>query len=128
MKIATREQIVRVLRKVFEDNRVVSSQKKLRKLVSSYLKTGNETYHVSAKRLRKLAIKEKLASVKIRSREGDPDKVLARCPVCDSDLNRVRNFTIWGGEVTIEYTCPTCGYWTGKRKRIPTKYIFHASR
>ena len=126
MKIATREQVIRALKKVFEENRIVSSQKRLRELVSSYLKKGEEVYHVSEERLRKLAIKEKLATVEIYSREGNPEKILAKCPVCGSNLDEIKNLTIWGGEVTIEYVCQTCGYWSGKKKRIPTKYVFHA--
>ena len=53
MKVATREQVIRALKKVFEENRIVSSQKRLRELVSSYLKKGEEVYHVSEGRLRK---------------------------------------------------------------------------
>ena len=37
----------------------------------------------------------------------------------------VKNLTIWGGEVTIQFQCSDCGYWTGKKKRIPTRYVFH---
>jgi len=123
--IPTDEQIITALRKVFSDYRTIQSQRRLKVLVEKQLKSLKKQYHVSEGRLRKLVLTKKLARVEIHSREGDPHKVLVRCPVCDSHLNRVKNLTIWGGEVTLEFRCSFCGYWTGKKKRIPTLYVFH---
>ena len=32
--------------------------------------------------------------------------------------------TVFGGTVTLGYRCSRCGYWTGLRKRVPTRYVF----
>jgi len=120
MKIATDAQVLRALKVVFRKQKVINSQRKLKKLVAHHLKAK-----VSERRLRILAINSGFIKIEIHSREGNPEKVLTKCPVCGTSLKRVKNLTIWGGRVTIEFSCPLCGYWTGKRKRIPTRYVFY---
>jgi len=102
------------------------SQGLLRKLVNEELNKGRDIYGVHAERLRKLVLSNHIATVEIHSRAGDPKKSFAVCPVCNSPLKRVKNLTIWGGVVTIEFQCSSCGYWTGKKKQIPTRYVFHS--
>jgi C4-type Zn-finger protein len=53
---------------------------------------------------------------------------MTKCPVCGGSLKNVKNLTIYGGKVTIEFSCKNCGYWTGKKKRIPTRYVFHLKK
>jgi predicted RNA-binding Zn-ribbon protein involved in translation (DUF1610 family) len=122
------EQVVSALKKVFKKYRTVNSQNKLRKLLIQELNTKKKKFGISESRLRNLAIKSDFVKLEIHSREGDPKKMLVKCPVCGSSLKRVKNLTIWGGKVTIEYKCPNCGYWTGKKKRIPSRYIFHLKK
>ena len=119
------EQVVSALKKVFKKYRTVNSQNKLRRLLIQELNTKKKKFGISESRLRNLAIKSDFIKLEIHSREGDPKKMLVKCPVCGSSLKRVKNLTIWGGKVTIEYKCPNCGYWTGKKKRIPSRYVFH---
>jgi uncharacterized protein with PIN domain len=120
-RIPSDERVERALKKIFEKYRTVSSQSRLKELVDKELKR----YRVSPPRIRKITISSNVAEIEIHSREGDPDKILTRCPVCTSSLKRLKNLTVWGGEVTIEFRCNRCGYWTGKKKRIPTLYVFH---
>jgi hypothetical protein len=122
------EQVVSALKKVFKKYRTVNSQNRLRKLVIQELNTKKKKFGVSESRLRNLAIKSDFVKLEIHSREGDPKKMLAKCPVCGSSLKKVKNLTIWGGKVTIEYKCSNCGYWTGKKKRIPSRYVFHLTK
>ena len=119
------ELVETALKKVLKKNRTVQSQKKLKHLIIKELDTKKKTFGVSEGRLRKIAINSNFVKLEIHSREGDPKRLLAKCPVCESSLKRVKNLTIWGGEVTIEFSCLNCGYWTGKKKRIPTRYVFH---
>jgi uncharacterized protein with PIN domain len=126
--IASDEQIKKALKKVLTKFRTVSTQIRLKKLVSKKLNTKKIKYGFSDSRLRKIAIKSDFVKLEIHSREGDPRKTLNKCPVCSGNLKRVKNLTIWGGEVTIEFRCPKCGYWTGKKKRIPTRYVFHLKK
>lgn len=122
------EDIEKALNIIFKKTHTVNSQKDLKKLVEKELKTKNKKYGVSGKRLRHIAINSDFINLDIHSREGDPKKILTKCPVCESTLKRVKNLTIWGGEVTIEFRCLKCGYWTGKKKRIPKRYTFHLNK
>jgi transposase-like protein len=123
--IASDEQIRKSLDHVLKKYRTINSQFKLRNLVNDDLKSNRIKYTVSPQRLRNIAVQSNFVKLEIHTREGDPKKIMTKCPVCSSSLNRVKNLTIWGGEVTIEFNCSKCGYWTGKKKRIPTRYIFH---
>jgi len=126
--IPSDEQIENALKKVLSKFRTVQSQTKLKTLVTTELDTKKKAFGISGSRLRDIAINSDFVKLEIHSREGDPKKILSACPVCRSSLKRVKNLTIWGGEVTIEFRCTCCGYWTGKKKRIPTRYVFHLKK
>jgi predicted nucleic acid binding AN1-type Zn finger protein len=126
--IPSDEQIASALRKVFEKVHTVQSQSRLKELITEELNTKKESFGVSGTRLRNIAIKSDFLKLDIHSREGDPKKIMNKCPVCGAVLKRVKNLTIWGGEVTIEFNCSNCGYWTGKKKRIPTRYAFQLKK
>ena len=126
--IASDKQIETALKNVLSKFRIVHSQTKLKKLVNDELNSKKKKFGVSGSRIRNIALNSDFVKLEIHSREGDPKKILNKCPVCESSLNRVKNLTIWGGEVTIEFRCNKCGYWTGKKKRIPTKYVFHLKK
>jgi len=126
--IPTDEQINTALKNVLKKYRTINSQHKFKQLVTKELATKKEKYAVSGTRLRHLAINSDFVKLEIHSREGDPKKTMNKCPVCHGGLKRVKNKTIWGGEVTIEFSCNKCGYWTGKKKRIPKRYVFHLKK
>ena len=126
--IPSDDKIKAALENVLKKFRTVQSQHKLTKLVKKELDTKKENFGVGGSRLRNIAINSDFVKLEIHSREGNPKKLMTKCPVCRSTLKRVKNLTIWGGEVTIEFSCPNCGYWTGKKKRIPTRYVFHLKK
>lgn len=126
--IATDKQIESVIKKIFKKFRTVNSQSKLKNLVEKELNPRKKKFGVTGSRIRNIALNSNFIKLEIHTREGDPKKLMFKCPVCKSDLHRVKNLTIWGGEVTIELNCKKCGYWTGKKKRIPTRYIFHLKK
>jgi hypothetical protein len=123
--IPSDEEILGAVTKVFTKNHKVISQHKLKKLVEKELQRKKQQVHVGEPRLRTLVLNSGLVQVEIHTREGDPDKIMHKCPVCGGSLTRVKNQTIYGGEVTLEFRCGQCGYWTGKKKKIPTLYVFH---
>ena len=123
--IPSDDQIKDALRVILKKFRVVQSQNKLKNLVKKELDTKKQKYGITGNRIRNVAINSDFIKLEIHSREGDPKKIMNKCPVCNSVLKRVKNLTIWGGKVTIEFNCPNCGYWTGKKKRMPTRYVFH---
>jgi len=124
-QIPSDEKILGAVQKVFKKYHTVSSQHQLKKLVEKELQSKSQQFHVSGPRLRKVILASGFIQVEIHTREGDPDKILYKCPVCGNPLQRVKNQTIYGGEVTLEFRCEHCGYWTGKKKKIPTLYVFH---
>jgi hypothetical protein len=124
-QIPSDNDILGAVEKVFQKYHTVTSQHLLKKFVENELQNKKKQFHVSQTRLRTLVLNSGLVDVEIHSREGDPDKILHKCPVCGGPLQRVKNQTIYGGEVTIEFRCDLCGYWTGKKKKIPTLYVFH---
>jgi len=126
--ISSDDQIKSVIKKVLKKFRTVNSQNKLKKLVEKELNTKKKKFGITSSRLRNIALNSNFIKLEIHTREGDPKKLMSKCPVCRSDLHRVKNLTIWGGEVTIELNCKKCGYWTGKKKRIPTRYVFHLKK
>jgi len=126
--IPSDEEILGAVKKVFQKYHMVSSQHKLKKLVEKELQTKKEQFLVSESRLRTVVLNSGFVSAEIHTRDGDPDKILHRCPVCKGSLQRVKNQTIYGGEVTLEFRCALCGYWTGKKKKIPTLYVFHLKK
>jgi uncharacterized protein with PIN domain len=126
--IPSKNQIENALNEISKKFNTVDSQKKLKELIEKEINVNEEFYQISGPRLRSIAIESNLIKLEIHSREGDPKKSLSRCPICKNNLNRVRNQTIWGGKVTLEFRCRKCGYWTGKKKRIPTRYVFHFNK
>lgn len=123
--IPSDDDILGAAEKVFQKHHTVTSQHLLKKFVENEFQIKKKQFHVSETRLRTLVLNSGLVEVEIHTREGDPDKILHKCPVCGGPLQRVKNQTIYGGEVTIEFRCDLCRYWTGKKKKIPTLYVFH---
>jgi C4-type Zn-finger protein len=80
-------------------------------------------YSASPARIRQLAAKTGFVS-EIHSRDGE-EEARDRCPVCGSKLKKVKSLTLWGKKVTTGFACTVCPYRTGKKKQIPTRYIFH---
>ena len=114
-----RESLVRV----FSTRPMVESQRRLKALVEKDLK-GEEKYRVGEPRLRVIAIESGLVNLEIRCRDTLEMRSLIKCPVCGERLQKVRNMTVYGGTVTLGYRCPRCKYWTGLRRRVPTRYVF----
>ncbi|MCU0852219.1 MAG: hypothetical protein MUC90_03035 [Thermoplasmata archaeon] len=102
----------------------VSSQRKMTELVLKELHRHDTDYAVSEERVRRLALKNDLATVEIHGRDSREKTKAGACPVCGGKTKRLRNQTVYGGTVTFGYKCSSCGYWTGLKHRVPTLYIF----
>ncbi len=121
--IPSQERILRALGKVLGKRRVISSQRELKSLLDRAM-SGDGEYRVSGPRARRIAYGSGLVDMEIECRETQELKSLFNCPVCSHRLKLVKNMTVFGGTVTLGYKCPHCPYWTGIRRRVPTRYIF----
>ena len=88
------------------------------------LKKLNPLYKVSGPRVRRAALRSGLIRLEIHCRETTERRAIYKCPVCSTKLKQVKNQTVYGGTVTLEHRCPGCGYWTGVKRRVPTRYVF----
>jgi len=120
----TDTEIVDAVKDALRRQGVVNSQRKMRELVLKELRRHDPDYSVSETRVRKLAIKNKLAIVSTKGRSSKQRTIANACPVCNGKMKRTKNLTLYGGTVNMGYKCQVCGYWTGLRKRVPTLYVF----
>src|SRR5687767_7871755 len=117
--------ILEAARRVLQSAKSVVSQREMHIQVLRELRQADSKAAVTPARVRRVLATQPFVRLELRARKGPKEKVLTRCPVCGTRLERVKNQTLFGGEVTLTLRCPACGYWTGKDKRIPTLYIFH---
>lgn len=123
--IPSDEEIEDSLRYVMRRTRGVNSLQKLRKLVLKELRNYDPEYTVSSKRLRKIAVTAPFINTEIDARKAEKkDSLRGKCPVCENDLERTKNETLFGGSVTLGYECEECPYWTTLKRRVPTRYNF----
>ena len=117
------EEVVATLVKVILGEGTVSSQKRLAELVNGELGEGR---HVTAERIRVLAVRSGLVGIAIRARIDGETGELDRCPVCRSKLRRTTNRTLTGTTASTGYKCTRCPWWTGREMRVPQHYTFTA--
>lgn len=127
-KIPNDEDILRSIKNVMHNVGVVNSQSKLKDLVERDLWETDRDYRVGPRRLRTLALSSPKIGVEIHYRESKEKKTGNKCPVCDHSLRYVKNKTIFNGIVTVGYECTNCSYWTGMKRRVPTRYVFTLRR
>jgi DNA-directed RNA polymerase subunit RPC12/RpoP len=117
-------EILEAIRDALQRHGVVNSQRKMTGFVLKELRRHDSDYSVSEERVRRLAIDNGLAKVEIHARESDKKTSARDCPVCGGKTFKIKNETVYGGTVTVGYKCKTCGFWTGLKQRVPTRYIF----
>jgi hypothetical protein len=123
-KLAGDESILEALRSALESQKQIISQRELRERVIRELHKVDPGLTASGPRLRRLAITSGLAKVEIEWRETEKKTARARCPVCGSALRPTRNETVFGGSVTLGFSCPLCPFRSTMRRKEPTKYVF----
>jgi len=122
-RVPSDERVRESLARIFSTRQIVDSQRKLKQIVEKDLK-GDEKYRVGERRLRLLTIESGLVDLEIHCRDTNEMRSLVKCPVCGERLKKVRNMTVFGGTVTLGYRCDRCHYWTGLKRRVPTRYVF----
>ena len=124
-QIPPEEDVIEATKKIMEERGIVNSQKKLHGLVVKELKKMAPDFKLSEERLRIIALSMDSISIDIYTRESEEESIsLEECPVCYGEMKQVRNETIYGWKVTLGKVCKNCPYWTGRKKKIPTRYVF----
>ena len=118
------EEVEHSISAVLRREKKLPSESRFLSLVRRELKRKDKEYTISHERLRRVALRSGLCKVTIHTREAPGRRPMARCPVCNTHINPVKNETIFGGSVTLGYECPFCGYWTGMKRRVPQRYVF----
>ncbi|MDD5503577.1 MAG: hypothetical protein PHH26_09005 [Candidatus Thermoplasmatota archaeon] len=124
-KLPKDEEILAAIIAVINRNRTIESQNRLRQLVVDELQKNDPEYTTTPEKVRLLALRSGHVRVEVKTKEDDVGKP-TKCPVCRTTMDRLKNKTLTGGTVTVEWRCPMCKYWTGKKLRIPRHYTFYA--
>lgn len=117
-----------VLVEVVDRSGGVRTLNRLVDLVGQALARDDPRYRVSGERLRRIAVTSEAIRVQIHTRRSPSRRLQKSCPVCGSRMKRLENETLSGTRVVLEARCPTCPYWTGRARRIPTRYVFQSRR
>lgn len=118
------EEIVATVVQVILREGTVSSQTRLAELVNDELPRAS---HVTAARVRVLAVRSGLVGVAIRARTDGPAPAdLKACPVCRSKVKKTVSQTLMGGTTSTGWRCTKCPWWTGRDLRVPQHYTFSA--
>lgn len=121
--IAPDERVLEALRRALGREPVVESQHRLARLVRDELARDVDEWRVSEERVRRLALESGLAVLTVVT--GTTDRPAPQvCPVCGSDLERVRNRTLAGEEAVVGTRCPRCPYRSGSHHEVPLRYGF----
>jgi len=124
--IPSEEMVRQTILKVLEGNVTISSQTRFHSLILSHLKNvnGGKRFRLSARRLRRISAVMDNVDLIIHCREGKTTFRGSRCPVCGSEMIDIKNQTLYGWTISTGKHCETCHYWSGKKKRIPVRYVF----
>jgi hypothetical protein len=124
-KVPSEDDIIEAIQKAMTGNNIVRSQTELRALVQAELKTKDPAFSITNERLRRIALEKVGLAIEIQGRDLEGGPPLVKCPVCKSPLKATKNVTIYGGTVNLGFTCTKCPYWTGVKRRVPTRYTFY---
>ena len=105
----------------------VASQRELLHAVRRRLRSEDPLAALGAPRLRRILLATPGIRVEVEYAERAPSAPPAACPVCGASVVPIRNRTLDTAPVVLGVRCPTCGYWTHRRRRVPVRYSFRSS-
>jgi hypothetical protein len=123
-KVPTDEEVMEAINKVMSRDHIIRSQTDLQERVTEELKALDPEFTITGERLRRVALEKVGLAIEISGREIEAGRAMSKCPVCRAPLKAQKNVTIYGGTVTLGFKCTKCPYWTGKKRRVPTRYVF----
>jgi hypothetical protein len=124
-RIPKRTVVEEAIRSIMDEAFTIRSQTLFHRLVKMRLKDMIEgKFRLSARRIRHIAANMEDVDLIIHCRDGNERAAPTICPVCGTRMNDIKNSTLYGWTVQTGRACPVCSYWTGKKRRIPTRYVF----
>jgi hypothetical protein len=123
-KLPTDEEVLQVILTIVRQQGIINSQQKLELLVRKELHKINPDYKITGHRIRMIAVNSDEIALEVYCRENGIEEPPEYCLVCGTKLRAIRNMTIYGWEITLGARCPKCPYWTSRKRRRPTRYVF----
>ncbi len=124
-EIPAEEEVIQIILKILKRRGSVESQRELHEEVMKHLLRINSNYRLTPRRMRVIAINSGKIRLEIRYKMMDKSvEEISVCPVCGGKMVRIENATLDGQRVIIGFKCLNCPYWTGKKLRMPVRYIF----
>lgn len=117
------ERLLEAIEEALIRHPIVESQRALGEHVRSVLQSEDEDLRASDRRIRRLAVDHGLAEVRVRTGTTS-QPVRKQCPVCQGDLEKVKNKTLQGGQTVVGARCSACPYEAGARHEVPLRYGF----
>src|SRR5688572_154044 len=105
-RIADDAAIIEAARRVLVSAKSVVSQREMRRQVVRELQANDSTASAGEGRIRRILSTQPFVRLELRARRGPKEKILTKCPVCETRLTREKNQTLFGGEVTLTLRCP----------------------
>ena len=124
MRVPKKDILQFIIREVLQE-RKVSSQTELARLVNNKLKKVEDSYSVSERRARLAALGLPGVKVTTSTKRGQPPR---KCPSCGHSLKRIYMKNLRGKRLLVRLACGRCGY-TGREGRWePQRYHFELSK
>lgn len=117
------DEIARAARRAVRGGRAsFASLAAFRAAVLADLRHDEPLATVGGPRLRRLLVSVPGVRLSVRYTERPHGTPPDRCPVCDGDLEPIRNRTLSGETIVLGHRCVRCAYWTHAARRVPVRY------
>jgi transposase-like protein len=123
-KIAPKEKVVELIKKILKARIKVESQEELCKLVLRELKKEDKDFTLSPIRVKRIALEIPEIEVKAKTKRKVGFLKIEKCPICDSPIEPIKVKNLLNKEIIIGYRCTNCAYESDLEAFVPMKYIF----
>jgi hypothetical protein len=123
-KIAPKEKVVELIKKVLKARIKIESQEELCKLVLRELKKEDKDFTLSPTRVKRIALEIPEVEVKAKTKRKLGLLKIEKCPICDSPVEPIKVKNLLNKEIVIGYRCTNCAYESDLEAFVPMKYIF----
>lgn len=123
-RIPPKETVEQLIKDVVRERLKVDSQERLCYLVLKRLKQLNQSYVITPRRVKNLALGIKEIEVKVKTKKSFSIKKIEKCPVCGGRLLPAYGKNLMNKRILIGYRCEQCEYVSDIESFLPMKYVF----